>query len=83
MSLNFCCNIQIVGKEFYETKMKAWIHVTAGQGDGDCCGFGGYFLSTCWDIVSAEPSLNTTAHLCDTANHVHFSVLIFWGPLSG
>ncbi len=38
MSLNFCCNIQMVGSEIGEKNMKAWIHpdstIQAGGGGG-------------------------------------------------
>ncbi len=50
MSLDFCCDIQMVGSEFGVKNMKAWIHPALSQWFRlvvvKWCG--GYFLGTLW-----------------------------------
>ncbi len=52
MSLDFCCNIQMVGSEFGIKNMKAWIHPALSQRFrllvAGVMVWGGCFLGTLW-----------------------------------
>ncbi len=68
MSLDFCCDIQMVGSEFGVKNMKAWIILPCLNGSGWwwwCNGVGDIFL------VPIEYCLNATAYLSIVADHVH------------
>ncbi len=63
MSLDFFCNIQMVGSEFGITDMKAWIHpstVQAGDGGVMVCGI--FSWHTLGPLVPIEHCLNATAY---------------------
>ncbi len=71
MSLDFCCNIQMVGSEFGVKNMKAWIHPALSQW---------FRLVVVWGIFSwhilgplgpIEHHLNTTTYQSIVADHVH------------
>ncbi len=71
MSLDFCCNIQMVGSEFGVKNMKAWIHPALSQGSGWywwCNGVGDIFFA---HLVPIEHRLNATVYLSIVADHVH------------
>ncbi len=68
MSLDFCCDIQMVGSEFGVKNMKAWIILPCLNGSGWwwwCNGVGDIFL------VPIEHRLNATDYLSIVADHVH------------
>ncbi len=72
MSLDFCCNIQMIESEFGVKNMKAWIHPALSQRFRLVvvvwwCG--GYFLGTLC-IVPIEHRLNATVYLSIVADHV-------------
>ncbi len=74
MSLDFCCDIQIVGSEFGVKNMKAWIHPALSQQIRlavVCNGVGDIFLAHFGPLVPIEHRLNATAYLSIVADHVH------------
>ncbi len=82
MSLDFCCDIQMVGSEFGVKNMKAWIHSALSQCSGWWWWCNGVWISS-WhtldSFVQIEHRLNTTPYLSIVADQVHtYSVPIFW-----
>ncbi len=76
MSLDFCCDIQMVGSEFGIKNMRVWIHPAMSQQFRlvvvVCCnGVGDIFLAHFGPLVPIEHHLNTTAYLSIVADHVH------------
>ncbi len=75
MSLDFCCNIQMVGSEFGVKNMKAWIHSclvsTVQAGGGGVMVWGIFSWHTLGLLVPIEHRLNATADLSIVADHVH------------
>ncbi len=73
MSLNFCCNIQMVGSEIGEKNMKAWIHPdsTIQAGGGGVMVWRIFSWHTLGPLVPIEHRLNVTAYLSIVADHVH------------
>ncbi len=73
MSLDFCCDIQMVGSEFDVKNMKAWIHPAL------CKCFrlvvlvvgGGFSWHTLGPLVPIDHCLNTTAYRSIVADHVY------------
>ncbi len=82
MSLDFCCDIQMVGSEFGVKNMKAWIHSALSQCSGWwwwCNGVWIFSWHTLDTLVQIEHRLNTTPYLSTVADQVHtYSVPIFW-----
>ncbi len=84
MSLDFCCDIQMVGSEFGVKNMKALIHPALSQvqaGGGGVMVWGIFSWHTLGPLVSIEHRLNATVYLSIVSDHVHpfdYSVLIFW-----
>ncbi len=79
MSLDFCCDIQMVGSEFGVKNMKAWISTV--QAGGDVMVWGIFSWHTLGPLVPIEYRLNATAYLSIVADHVHpfmTSLPIFW-----
>ncbi len=74
MSLDFCCDIQMVESEFGVKNMKAWIHsflVSTVQAAGGVIVWGIFSWHTLGPLVPIEHRLNTTANLSIVADHVH------------
>ncbi len=72
MSLDFCCNIQMVGSEFGIKNMKASIlPCLNGSGCWWCNGAGDIFLAHFGPLSTNWASLYATAYLCIVADHVH------------
>ncbi len=75
MSLDFCCDIQMIGSEFGVKNMKAWIHpvstVQAGGGGGGVMVWGIFYWHTLGPLVPIEHCLNATVYLSIVADHVH------------
>ncbi len=74
MSLDFCCDIQMVASEFGVKNMKAWIILPCLNGSGWCwwCnGVGIFSWHTLGLLVPIEHRLNATAYLSIVADHVH------------
>ncbi len=69
MSLDFCCDIQMVGSEFGIKNMKAWIHMVHAGGGVMVSGI--FSWHTLGPLVPIEHRLNTTAYLSIVADHVH------------
>ncbi len=75
MSLDFCCDIQMVGSEF--GVKNTWRHgsiLPCLNGSGWwwwCNGVGDIFLAHFGPLVPIEQRLNTTAYLSIVADHVH------------
>ncbi len=65
MSLDFCCDIQMVGSEFAVKNMKAYIH------PGGVMVWGIFSWHTLGPLVPIEHCLNTTAYLSIVADHIH------------
>ncbi len=77
MSLDFCCDIQMVGSEFDVKNMKAWIILPRLNGSGCwwCNGVGDIFLA---HLVPIEHRLNATVYLSIVADHVHpFMTIVY------
>ncbi len=71
MSLDFCCDIQMVVPEFDVKNMKAWIILPCLNGSGWwwwCNGVGDIFFA---HLVPIEHRLNTTVYLSIVIDHVH------------
>ncbi len=72
MSLDLCCNVQMVGWEFGVKNMKAWIHPVLSQWFRLVVVVWGIFSwHTLGPFVPIEHCLNTTAYLSIVADHVH------------
>ncbi len=73
MSLNFCCNIQMVGSEIGEKNMKAWIHPdsTIQAAGGSVMVWRIFYWHTLGPLVPTEHRLNATAYLSIVADHVN------------
>ncbi len=74
MSLDFCCNIQMVESEFVVTNMKAWIHpvfVSTVQAGGGVMVWGIFSWHTLGPLVPIEHRLNSTDYLSIVDDHVH------------
>ncbi len=74
MSLDFCCDIQMVGSEFGVNNMKAWIHPELSMvqaGGGGVMVWGIFSWYTLGPLVPIEHRLNVTAYLSIVADHVH------------
>ncbi len=73
MSLDFCCNIQMVGSKFGVKNMKAWIHPALSQGSGWwwCNGVRDIFLAHFGPLVPIKHRLNATVYLSIVADHDH------------
>ncbi len=72
MSLDFCCDIQMVESDFGVKYMKAWILCLNGSGWWWWCnGVGDIFLAHFGPLVPIEHHLNATANLSMVADHVH------------
>ncbi len=74
MSLDFCCDIQMVGSEFSVKNMKTYpsCFVSTVQAGGDGVMVWGIFSwHTLCPLVPIEHRLNTTAYLSIVADHVH------------
>ncbi len=73
MSLDFCCDIQMVGSEFGVKNMKAWIHpvLTVQAGGGGVMMWGIFSWHTQGALVQIEHCLNATAYPSIVADHVH------------
>ncbi len=67
MSLDFCCDIQMVGSEFGIKNMKAWIHPALSQRFRLVV----VFWHTLGPLVQIEHRLNATVYLSIVADHVH------------
>ncbi len=67
MSLDFCCDIQMVWSEFKCKKHESLLCLNS-SGWWWCKGVGDIFLA---HFVSIEHCLNATAYLSIVANHVH------------
>ncbi len=84
MSLDFCCDIQMVESEFDVKNIKAWIHPTLSQRFRlvvvVCNGEGDIFLAHLGPLAPIEHRLNATAYLSIVTDHVlyDYSVPIFW-----
>ncbi len=83
MSLNFCCNIQMVGSEFGVKNIKSMdpsCLVSTDQAGGGGVIVGGMFSWQTLDpLVLIEHRLNATVYLSIVADHVHpFMTTIFW-----
>ncbi len=70
MSLDFCCNIQMVGSEFGLKNMKAWIHPALSQWFRLVVVLGIFYWHTLGPFVPIEHRLNVTAYLSIVAYHV-------------
>ncbi len=74
MSLDFCCNIQMIGLEFGVKNMKAWIILPCLKGSGCwwwCNGVGIFSWHTLGPLVPIVHRLNATDYLSIIADHVH------------
>ncbi len=72
MSLNFCCNIQMVGSEIGEKNMKAWIHPDSTiQAGGGVMVWRIFSWHTLGPLVPTEHRLNAPAYLSIVTDHVH------------
>ncbi len=74
MSLDFCCDIQMVGSEFGVKNMKAWIILllsTVQAGGGGVMVWGIFSWHTLGLLVPIEHRLNATVYLSIVADHVH------------
>ncbi len=75
MSLDFCCDIQMVGSEFAVKNMKAWSILLclngSGIGGGGVMVLGIFSWHTLVPLVPIEHRLNATADLSIVADHVH------------
>ncbi len=75
MSLDFCCNIQLVGSEFGVKNIKAWIHPALSQRFRlvvvGVMVWGIFSWHTLGPLVPIEHRLNATAYLSIVADHVH------------
>ncbi len=77
MSLDFCCNIQMIVSEFGVKNTKAWIHPCQWihlNGSGCwwwCNGVGIFSWHTLGHLVPNEHCLNATAYLSIVTDHVH------------
>ncbi len=72
MSLDFCCNIQMVGSEFGVKNVKAWIHPALSQRFRLVVVVKGiYSCHILGLLVPIEHCLNATAYLSIVADHVH------------
>ncbi len=69
MSLDFCCDIQMVGSEFGIKNMKAWIHMVHAGGGVMVSGICSWH--TLGPLVPIEHRLNTTDSLSIVADNVH------------
>jgi len=64
MSLDFCCDIQMVGSKYGVNNMKAWIYLALYQQ-------GAFSWNTLQTLLSIEHRLNATAFLSIVADHVY------------
>ncbi len=74
MSLDFCCDIQMVGSEFGVKNMKAWIHPALSQqvqAAGGVMVWGIFYWHTLGPLLPFKHCLNTTIYLSIVADHVH------------
>ncbi len=75
MSLDFCCNILMVGSEFgckeYKSMDPSCLVSTVQTGGGGVMVWGIFSLDTLCPLVSVEHRLNSTAYLSIVADHVH------------
>ncbi len=73
MSLDFCCDIQMVGSEFKEHEsMDLSCLVSTVQADGGgVMVWGIFYWHTLGPLVPTEHRLNTTVYLSIVADHVH------------
>ncbi len=73
MSLDFCCNIQMIESEFGVKNMKAWIILPCLDGSGWwwCNGVAVFSWHTLGPLVPIEHRLNTTVYQSIVADHVH------------
>ncbi len=74
MSLDFCCDIQMVGSEFSvkNINLGSILRCLNGSDWWWCCnGEGDIFLAHFGPLVPIEHRLNTTAYLSIVADHVH------------
>ncbi len=72
MSLDFWCDIQMVGSEFGVKNMKAWIHPALSQWFRLVVVVWGIFSwNTLRPLVPTEHCLNSKAYLSIVADHVH------------
>ncbi len=69
MSLDFCCDIQMVGSEFGVKNMKAVVS-TVQAGGGGVMVWGMFSWHTLGLLVPIEHRLNTTAYLSIVVDHV-------------
>ncbi len=70
MSLDFCCDIQMVGSEFGKKNKKAWIHPALSQRFRLVVVWGIFSWHTLDPLVPIEHRLNATAYLSIVADHV-------------
>ncbi len=70
MSLDFCCDIQMVGSEFGVKNMKAVVS-TVQAGGGGVMVWGMFSWHTLGLLVPIEHRLNPTAYLSIVADHVY------------
>ncbi len=81
MSLDFCCDIQMVGLEFGVKNMKAWMHHALSQRFRlvvVVMVWGIFSWHTLGPLVPIEHCLNATAYLSIVADHVHpFMTTVF------
>ncbi len=71
MSLDFCCDIQMVGSEFGIKIMDPSCLVSTVHGGGGVMVWGIFSWHTLGPLVPIEHSLNATAYLSIVADHVH------------
>ncbi len=78
MSLDFCCDIQMVGSEFGVKKMKAWIHPLKGSGWWWWCNGVGDIFTLCTNWASFKRH-SLPEYCCWPCQSLYdYSVLIFW-----
>ncbi len=69
MSLDFCCDIQMIESEFGVKNKKAWIILPCLNSSGWWWWFNGWGIFS--SLVPTEHRLNATAYLSIIADHVH------------